>query len=422
MESVNITVNRLGRVKNTRLEVKPLTIFSGESGLGKSYLAILCHYVFVLMVDRHRLNGFFSDKGFDYNTLSSGFKNEGVALKVDKRELEEWLAHDAVRYVGYMLNDAELDGDVAIQLPASVPDTITISFREEYTGLVGDEDVYIILSIGMLQSRVSTKTQFDESPFAFLLRYALIQFIYGDFKKLESTFVMPPSRGPILTEEVVPRTGLYREFLRCRQEWEAASPRISESASQAASLLHEVIEGEVSKGEAGYIYETGGVRMPISRAAASVKEVAPLLLRAKKFDVGREAILFEEPEAHLHPTKQRMMADVVCALVKAGSAMQVTTHSDYFLRRLNELIIIKNNKATKQDKKSYEEALYKLGIVDDITPDAEDLSAYLLIRDADDSSCAVRQDVSDGVPFSSFMEAAKTNLENADFLDSLKEQ
>ena len=40
MKSIIIHINRLGAVINSTIELKPLLIFSGESGLGKSYVAI----------------------------------------------------------------------------------------------------------------------------------------------------------------------------------------------------------------------------------------------------------------------------------------------------------------------------------------------------------------------------------------------
>ena len=61
----------------------------------------------------------------------------------------------------------------------------------------------------------------------------------------------------------------------------------------------------------------------------------------ERTDISKVAMLIEEPEAHLHPIKQRMIADIISFFVNAGTYMQITTHSDYFLRRLNELINLK---------------------------------------------------------------------------------
>ena len=47
---------------------------------------------------------------------------------------------------------------------------------------------------------------------------------------------------------------------------------------------------------------------------------------------------FEEPEAHLHPKMQVALADLVAACLNHDIFFQFTTHSDYFLQRLNQLI------------------------------------------------------------------------------------
>ena len=44
MERIKVKINKLGRVANSSIEIAPMMIFSGESGMGKSYLAILAHY------------------------------------------------------------------------------------------------------------------------------------------------------------------------------------------------------------------------------------------------------------------------------------------------------------------------------------------------------------------------------------------
>ena len=75
-----------------------------------------------------------------------------------------------------------------------------------------------------------------------------------------------------------------------------------------------------------YYYRSNGKDLPISAAASSIREIAPLALLVERYDVSTISILFEEPEAHLHPLKQRMMADIISALNNAGAYMQITTH------------------------------------------------------------------------------------------------
>jgi predicted ATPase len=51
MKTIKIHINRLGAVRNSVVELKPLMIFSGESGLGKSYVAILVHYFYKVLAE-----------------------------------------------------------------------------------------------------------------------------------------------------------------------------------------------------------------------------------------------------------------------------------------------------------------------------------------------------------------------------------
>ena len=393
MKCIKVRIDQLGRIRDSEILVSPLMVFSGESGLGKSYLALLCHYFFELLINTSRLNHFFVDNNIDFNILSKDFKDVGTALEIKKQDLETWMAKDAILYLRYMLGYDGISGQIEITLPESVPDTMAFTYKNELTGLVDKEEIYTILSLGNLRFRIQEKTQFDESPFAFLLRFVLIDYIFGNYQKLDSTFVLPPSRGPILTEQIIPTTGMYSEFLSDMAGLNRIKPRPDTASEIVLKLFRTILEGEVDKEETTYIYTTNDASMPVSAAAASIREIAPLQILAKKQDVSRCAILVEEPEAHLHPLKQRMMADIIGALSHNGAIMQITTHSDYFLRRLNELIMFAKAKKTTDDPDKLRTLSEKVNIVEDMSIDESIIGAYLLRKQADNTSIAVKQDI-----------------------------
>lgn len=416
MKCIKVRIDQLGRIRDSEILVSPLMVFSGESGLGKSYLALLCHYFFELLINTSRLNHFFVDNNIDFNILSKDFKDVGTALEIKKQDLETWMAKDAILYLRYMLGYDGISGQIEITLPESVPDTMAFTYKNELTGLVDKEEIYTILSLGNLRFRIQEKTQFDESPFAFLLRFVLIDYIFGNYQKLDSTFVLPPSRGPILTEQIIPTTGMYSEFLSDMAGLNRIKPRPDTASEIVLKLFRTILEGEVDKEETTYIYTTNDASMPVSAAAASIREIAPLQLLAKKQDVGRCAILVEEPEAHLHPLKQRMMADIIGALSHNGAIMQITTHSDYFLRRLNELIMFAKAKKTTDDPDKLRTLSEKVNIVEDMSIDESIIGAYLLRKQADNTSIAVKQDISNGIPFAAFRDAILDNMNYQDIL------
>ena len=416
MKSIKVRIDQLGRIRDSEILVSPLMVFSGESGLGKSYLALLCHYFFELLINTSRLNHFFVDNNIDFNILSKDFKDVGTALEIKKQDLEAWMAKDAILYLRYMLGYDGISGQIEITLPESVPDTMAFTYKNELTGLVDKEEIYTILSLGNLRFRIQEKTQFDESPFAFLLRFVLIDYIFGNYQMLDSTFVLPPSRGPILTEQIIPTTGMYSEFLNDMAGLNRIKPRPDTASEIVLELFRTILEGEVDKEETTYIYTTNDASMPVSAAAASIREIAPLQILAKKQDVSRCAILVEEPEAHLHPLKQRMMADIIGALSHNGAIMQITTHSDYFLRRLNELIMFAKAKKTTDDPDKLRTLSEKVNIVEDMSIDESIIGAYLLRKQADNTSIAVKQDISNGIPFAAFRDAILDNMNYQDIL------
>ena len=416
MKCIKVRIDQLGRIRDSEILVSPLMVFSGESGLGKSYLALLCHYFFELLINTSRLNHFFVDNNIDFIVLSKDFKDAGTALEIKKQDLEAWMAKDAILYLRYMLGYDGISGQIEITLPESVPDTMAFTYKKELTGLVDEEEIYTILSLGNLRFRIQEKTQFDESPFAFLLRFVLIDYIFGNYQMLDSTFVLPPSRGPILTEQIIPTTGMYSEFLNDMAGLNRIKPRPDTASEIVLKLFRTILEGEVNKEETTYIYTTNDASMPVSAAAASIREIAPLQILAKKQDVSRCAILVEEPEAHLHPLKQRMMADIIGALSHNGAIMQITTHSDYFLRRLNELIMFAKAKKTTDDPDKLRTLSEKVNIVEDMSIDESIIGAYLLRKQADNTSIAVKQDISNGIPFAAFRDAIMDNMNYQDIL------
>ena len=226
MERIRIKINRLGRIRNSEVSFSQMVIFSGESGLGKSYLALLCHYFFEVLINTKRFENFFKTNNIIYDRTV--LRNQGIATTIYKKDLEVWLAEDALAYIGYMLNH-NVDGDIEVKLPEAFPEMIEIKFEEQMMGLVDNEDTYIVLKTEHLTYKIKDNTSFEELPYAFLLRHELINILFGNFKALKNTFVLPPSRGPLLTENIIPVTGLYKEYKNALDELNSAN-NIQEAA------------------------------------------------------------------------------------------------------------------------------------------------------------------------------------------------
>jgi predicted ATPase len=66
---------------------------------------------------------------------------------------------------------------------------------------------------------------------------------------------------------------------------------------------------------------------------------------AKEGDI----LIIDEPELNLHPANQRKLAKLFSRLIKCGIKLLMTTHSDYLIKELNNLIVLNNSFASKEE-------------------------------------------------------------------------
>jgi hypothetical protein len=405
MQPIKLHINKLGLVRNADLTITPMMVFSGESGLGKSYVAILCHYFFYVWLSSKRLDTFFKelqkDRGINFYSQNQSLPDKGVALTITKTELQDWLSKDAISYLGYMLGSENFSADISIALPDVFPNDIKFLFEQELVGITNAEDLYCKLTVLHITYRFRALGIQDESPYAYTFRFAAISELFGDFHDLDYDFVLPPSRGSYLSEEVHAKTGLYKSFVLGMRELEQAQETPDVINQNLVKLLKEVINGEVKRTGENYIYITHNDTMPVSAAASSVREIAPLQMMITKRDISKASVLIEEPEAHLHPLKQYMMADIIATLALGGANLQITTHSDYFLRRINDLIRL-NLLKSKTSEKDYLQFCEANDIVPDLTLDSSILSAYFLEKEEDGFVSVKLQNSKAGIPFDTF--------------------
>lgn len=82
-------------------------------------------------------------------------------------------------------------------------------------------------------------------------------------------------------------------------------------------------------------------------------------------------LIIDEPEQNLHPDNQRYIARLVCRLTNAGVNVIVSTHSDYIIKEINNLIILANK------FKGYEKLMDMYGYQEDELLPKEDVKGYI---------------------------------------------
>jgi hypothetical protein len=410
MKTVRFYIKRLGAIKNSSIELAPLMVFSGESGLGKSYVAFLVHYLYVLLTGM-RLKRFFIEKGYNLKDLLKDKRPDELILNVSVSELVSWINKDAITYIGYLLGHNNFVGEVEIELPFK-EDSLVFTYDEEIVGLDNNEEVFYKIMLEGFVYRMQTDTVTDDpTPFVALVRAILLNEIFGDYTYLRKTYLMPPSRGALieLNERPAFSSGMYEEFFDFKMDINRPLKETQKIDEALVQYLSEVNVGDVQQVEGRLMYYTNNVEMPVTAAASSIKELAPLTLLLKKFPVNGMSVLFEEPEAHLHPGRQVKVADLIGCAIHRDCHMQITTHSDYFIKRLNNLIMLYQIK--NRNYELYETISNKWNIQETCLIDPQKVGAYLLVRDQDGSSRIVKQEITDeGIPFESFYQVIENDI------------
>ena len=421
MQDVKISINRLGAVRNAEISLRPFMIFMGESGLGKSYVAFLAHYIYVLLTS-DRMNHFFDDVNFE--EMLKEVESGDVIWTLTMNSLYQWINDDAVEYVRYMIGHDKLDGNVEISWPFE-DEEITFTYEEELEGLEDDEEmVYSITTGNFRYSKLSSKSKIDARIFTKLIQATLLKAVFDEFIRF-SPYMLPPSRGALLelNERPAFRSGMYEAFFNLKADLNRPVKKPKEPDTELELLLQRVNNGSVTQSEGQVIYTTiDGIPMPITAAASSIKELAPFSMLLKKFPLKSTSILFEEPEAHLHPRRQQSVADLISYAVGQGSHIQVTTHSDYFIKRLN-LLLRAEVLEEKLSEESKSEFFQETGINPWTILNPDHINAYYLTMREDGSTAISKYDIAKDnmIPFDSFERAIVDDFRIADIIERFED-
>ncbi len=101
--------------------------------------------------------------------------------------------------------------------------------------------------------------------------------------------------------------------------------------------IQETIEGEIvyDRSIRDFVFKKRGKPVSIKNTASGIKVFGLLqVLLANEFVANNTALIFDEPENHLHPKWQLRLAQVLIKLVENGVYVLVSSHSPYLIEAL----------------------------------------------------------------------------------------
>lgn len=392
--NIRVIIDKLGPIQNSEIEFKPFLVYTGESGLGKSYTALLWYNLLTAMTSE-RLSEFVSMK-------SNGSQKDELALKI--KDYRVWLNNNTSAFLGYLLGNTNFDCEVNYVFD-EVDDEEKILLKRLH-----DKDASGFSRCSINDEVVVFPGDVDND---FMMSYALAFYLaslfFGGIGKI-LPLILPPARAAFMGANTSSPIGMYRDFLKQLDDLKTPS-RVAIADNQFyANYIAKLVDGKIvlENGSVFLQFESGDA-IPVSAAASSVKELMPFLLMLQN---GKNrlynSLLFEEPEAHVHPKKQFLVMDMLARCCNKGMLIQMTTHSDYMLGRMNQLLLL--GKIKNVSESSFEQFCEAHQYNKNLYLTENQVGAYFFKRQ-DGKVVVEKQDLTNGLPFSSFEQTVKDQME-----------
>lgn len=164
---------------------------------------------------------------------------------------------------------------------------------------------------------------------------------------LTSGLIDRASRPDVQSDKLLPRlSGVASDFLQMLQLAHMKSEVEADGVNLTSKIESRILGGEVKveQSEVGMpifnFHPAGwkGQYLPLVGTSSMVSELAPVALFLRYWIRPGDTLILEEPEAHLHPAAQMRLTEEIAAWVKAGIRVIITTHSEWMLETLSNMV------------------------------------------------------------------------------------
>jgi predicted ATPase len=352
---VKIELRNIGPINRAEIELDGLAVLVGPNASGKTtlstaaYAVLLSHRSTELSVSRFVDRALFSRRDVDtvINADELGDRFSAVFRESLAREFERCFSPDLSKLPrrGRTGNGSAPRILVSDHPQGEDPWKLVFRIRDDNLTLEPRHPEYVLPRFERLleTAPASSGGQRRTSPLA--VRRRLVSPVYLPAARsgyvqmqsvLSSLLLAALGRGYFDQIAVGKISGVAADFLQFLAEMNPAYES-DLSDETVARLEDELIHGHLrlsAIGEAKLIeFAPEGLDeyWPMDSAATSIAELAPLLLYLRHRATGRDLLFIDEPEAHLHPRNQLVLADVLLEMSSLIRGMVVGTHSEFFV-------------------------------------------------------------------------------------------
>ena len=170
--------------------------------------------------------------------------------------------------------------------------------------------------------------------------------IMQTLRVIASSFLSRATREDSGQIEFPTLSGLIVDFVEQLVLYEEGRESTEVMNNLAEVLEDDVLIGKIiAKSSSGrfpeFLYRPANTKedVNLTRSSSMVSELAPLVLYLRGLMQPDDILIIEEPEAHLHPGAQADLAIILARLVRVGVRVIITTHSDWLLQEIGNLVL-----------------------------------------------------------------------------------
>jgi len=404
---MNLYFERLGVIKKGEVKLNDLTLLCGPNNTGKTYVM-------------YSLYGLL-DKDFDvYCDFVKEIVHQLVQKNVYKLDLHDLIAqhfdsmirdiedsfHERLPHLFSVKNAEFANTKIKLTFDRDALFQQAIKNHWEVKASFGKEnDWFLLIEKAINQTMLNLTLRQEDISHSFLIGIIssyLIKLIFLNIPR--HCFLLPAERAALnlFNDEL---SSIRNQLLHQAQK-ENINPmevlrditesRYAEPISDYIEFLNKKNTLKKQKGEFGAIaqnlqktilkgkymvdrdndihflpYRSNNKKLPLHFTSSTVKSLFGLVFYLNHVARKGDCLMIDEPELNLHLDNQRMVARIVAQLVNAGLKVVISTHSPYFIREINNLIML------NQSFSQVELLRKRYGYTKTDVLDSKQVSAYL---------------------------------------------
>jgi predicted ATP-dependent endonuclease of OLD family len=137
-----------------------------------------------------------------------------------------------------------------------------------------------------------------------------------------------------------------RESLEIAEDLKHLQSSKSSFSYFADAIEKEILGGKVKISKEGEVeFSPNTIKrkgLEIHLAGSMVKSLSSLVFYFRHLAQKDDFIIIDEPELNLHPDNQIKIAKLIVRFINAGFKVMISTHSDFIIRELNVLMMLKS--------------------------------------------------------------------------------